>query len=45
MDILAPGIVEIVGGSKRKGIHNTLIVHMEYMHIPMDERGMKLYTR
>ena len=44
MDILGPGIGEIAGGSQREGRRDTLIVHMEYMHIPVDEMGWYLDT-
>ena len=45
MDILAPGIGEIVGGSQREERYEKLLQRMEEMHIPADEMYWYLDTR
>ena len=45
MDILAPGIGEIVGGSQREERLDKLIERMEAMHIPTEELHWYLDTR
>jgi asparaginyl-tRNA synthetase len=45
MDILAPGIGEIVGGSQREERLDKLTKRMEEMHIPADELYWYLDTR
>ena len=45
MDILAPGIGEIVGGSQREERLDMLTKRMEEMHIPADEMYWYLDTR
>jgi len=45
MDILAPGIGEIVGGSQREERLDRLTQRMEEMHIPADEMYWYLDTR
>jgi asparaginyl-tRNA synthetase len=45
MDILAPGIGEIVGGSQREERLDKLTARMEAMHIPADELWWYLDTR
>ena len=45
MDILAPGIGEIVGGSQREERMDKLIQRMEEMHIPAEELDWYLDTR
>jgi asparaginyl-tRNA synthetase len=45
MDILAPGIGEIVGGSQREERYDKLVQRMEEMHIPADELSWYLDTR
>ncbi|MBL0055367.1 MAG: asparagine--tRNA ligase [Chitinophagaceae bacterium] len=45
MDILAPGIGEIVGGSQREERLDKLLERMEEMHIPADELWWYLDTR
>ncbi len=45
MDILAPGIGEIVGGSQREERFNKLTERMEQMHIPANELWWYLDTR
>jgi asparaginyl-tRNA synthetase len=45
MDILAPGIGEIVGGSQREERLDKLVQRMEEMHIPTDEMYWYLDTR
>ncbi len=45
MDILAPGIGEIVGGSQREERYNKLLQRMEEMHIPAEELDWYLDTR
>ena len=45
MDILAPGIGEIVGGSQREERLGKLVQRMEEMHIPTEELSWYLDTR
>ncbi len=45
MDILAPGIGEIVGGSQREERLDVLISRMEEMHVPVEEMQWFLDTR
>jgi len=45
MDILAPGIGEIVGGSQREERLDKLMARMEEMHIPADQMWWYLDTR
>lgn len=45
MDILAPGIGEIVGGSQREERQDKLEQRMQEMHIPLDELWWYLDTR
>lgn len=45
MDILAPGIGEIVGGSQREERLDRLVARMEEMHIPAEELWWYLDTR
>jgi len=45
MDILAPGIGEIVGGSQREERYDKLVQRMEEMHIPAEELDWYLDTR
>ncbi len=45
MDILAPGIGEIVGGSQREERMNMLTARMKEMHIPAEELWWYLDTR
>ena len=45
MDILAPGIGEIVGGSQREERLDKLTERMKEMHIPVEEMGWYLDTR
>ncbi len=45
MDILAPGIGEIVGGSQREERLDKLVKRMEEMHIPIEEMSWYLDTR
>ena len=45
MDILAPGIGEIVGGSQREERMDKLIQRMEEMHVPVEELWWYLETR
>ena len=45
MDILAPGIGEIVGGSQREERLDKLLERMEQMHIPAEELYWYLDTR
>jgi len=45
MDILAPGIGEIVGGSQREERLDRLVQRMKDMNIPMDEMYWYLDTR
>lgn len=45
MDILAPGIGEIVGGSQREERLDKLLQRMDEMHIPKEEMDFYLDTR
>ena len=45
MDILAPGIGEIVGGSQREERYEKLVARMQEMHIPVEEMSWYLDTR
>jgi asparaginyl-tRNA synthetase len=45
MDILAPGIGEIVGGSQREERYDRLTARMEAMHVPVEEMSWFLDTR
>ncbi|MBV9961829.1 MAG: asparagine--tRNA ligase, partial [Parafilimonas sp.] len=45
MDILAPGIGEIVGGSQREERLEKLTLRMQQMHVPVDEMQWYLDTR
>jgi asparaginyl-tRNA synthetase len=45
MDILAPGIGEIVGGSQREERMDKLVSRMQEMHVPVDEMQWYLDTR
>jgi asparaginyl-tRNA synthetase len=45
MDILAPGIGEIVGGSQREERYDKLVARMEAMHVPIEEMSWFLDTR
>ncbi len=45
MDILAPGIGEIVGGSQREERMDKLLARMEKMHVPAEELWWYLDTR
>lgn len=45
MDILAPGIGEIVGGSQREERYDKLTERMETMHVPVEEMQWYLDTR
>jgi asparaginyl-tRNA synthetase len=45
MDILAPGIGEIVGGSQREERLDLLVARMQDMHIPLEEMSWYLDTR
>lgn len=45
MDILAPGIGEIVGGSQREERYDKLVQRMHEMHIPSEELDWYLDTR
>ena len=45
MDILAPGIGEIVGGSQREERLDKLMQRMDEMHIPTEEMSFYLDTR
>jgi asparaginyl-tRNA synthetase len=45
MDILAPGIGEIVGGSQREERYEKLLQRMEQMHIPAEDLSWYLDTR
>jgi asparaginyl-tRNA synthetase len=45
MDILAPGIGEIVGGSQREERLDRLIARMEDMHLPLEDLSWYLDTR
>ncbi|MBA4198486.1 MAG: asparagine--tRNA ligase [Chitinophaga sp.] len=45
MDILAPGIGEIVGGSQREERYDVLVEKMNKFHIPVEEMSWYLDTR
>lgn len=45
MDILFPGIGEIVGGSQREENYDKLVQRMEEMHLPVEEMSWYLDTR
>jgi asparaginyl-tRNA synthetase len=45
MDILAPGIGEIVGGSQREERMDKLVQRMQEMHVPTEEMSFYLDTR
>ena len=45
MDILAPGIGEIVGGSQREERYDKLVERMNEMHVPSEELWWYLDTR
>jgi asparaginyl-tRNA synthetase len=45
MDILAPGIGEIVGGSQREERLDRLVQRMKDMHVPVEEMNWYLDTR
>ena len=45
MDILAPGIGEIVGGSQREERYDKLVARMQAMHIPVADMSWYLDTR
>jgi asparaginyl-tRNA synthetase len=45
MDILAPGIGEIVGGSQREERLDKLVQRMKDMHVPVEEMNWYLDTR
>ncbi|CAL1520856.1 asparagine--tRNA ligase [Chitinophaga sp. MM2321] len=45
MDILFPGIGEMVGGSQREEDYDKLVKRMEEMHIPVEELSWYLDTR
>ncbi len=45
MDILFPGIGEIVGGSQREERYDVLVAKMQAMHIPEEELSWYLDTR
>lgn len=45
MDILFPGIGEIVGGSQREENLDKLVTRMEEMHLPVEEMSWYLDTR
>lgn len=45
MDILAPGIGEIVGGSQREERYDKLVERMKSMHVPIEEMDWYLDTR
>jgi asparaginyl-tRNA synthetase len=45
MDILAPGIGEIVGGSQREERYDRLVARMDAMHVPAEELWWYLDTR
>ncbi|SEW13573.1 asparaginyl-tRNA synthetase [Chitinophaga sp. YR573] len=45
MDILFPGIGEIVGGSQREENYDKLVTRMEEMHLPVNEMSWYLDTR
>jgi len=45
MDVLFPGIGEIIGGSQREERYDVLLARMEEMHIPAEEMSWFLDTR
>jgi asparaginyl-tRNA synthetase len=45
MDILFPGIGEMVGGSQREENYDKLVTRMEEMHLPVEEMSWYLDTR
>ncbi|WP_436485383.1 asparagine--tRNA ligase [Chitinophaga sp. ARDCPP14] len=45
MDILFPGIGEMVGGSQREESYDKLVKRMEEMHVPVEELSWYLDTR
>jgi asparaginyl-tRNA synthetase len=45
MDVLFPGIGEIIGGSQREERYDKLVKRMEEMHIPTEEMSWFLDTR
>ncbi|RFS24032.1 asparagine--tRNA ligase [Chitinophaga silvatica] len=45
MDILFPGIGEMVGGSQREEDYDKLVARMKEMHVPVDELSWYLDTR
>ncbi|MFZ1704264.1 MAG: asparagine--tRNA ligase [Saprospiraceae bacterium] len=45
MDVLFPGIGEIIGGSQREERYDALVKRMEEMHIPVEEMSWFLDTR
>ena len=45
MDVLFPGIGEIIGGSQREENYDKLLSRMNEMHIPADELSWYLDTR
>jgi asparaginyl-tRNA synthetase len=45
MDILFPGIGEIVGGSQREENYDKLVTRMKEMHLPVEEMSWYLDTR
>ncbi|NOU45841.1 MAG: asparagine--tRNA ligase [Bacteroidales bacterium] len=45
MDVLFPGIGEIIGGSQREEVYEKLLSRMEEMHIPMESMWWYLETR
>lgn len=45
MDILFPGIGEIVGGSQREENYEKLVTRMQEMHLPVEEMSWYLDTR
>ncbi|MFV0290509.1 MAG: asparagine--tRNA ligase [Mangrovibacterium sp.] len=45
MDVLFPGIGEIIGGSERESDYEKLVTRMEEMHVPTEEMWWYLDTR
>lgn len=45
MDVLFPGIGEIIGGSQREEVYEKLLQRMEEMHIPLESMWWFLETR
>ncbi|MFV0366468.1 MAG: asparagine--tRNA ligase [Mangrovibacterium sp.] len=45
MDVLFPGIGEIIGGSERESDYDKLVTRMNEMHVPTDEMWWYLDTR